>query len=639
MFARDRVLTENFRLLESSKAGESKTEGRETSSLASAVDLAYAPRDFGLTKLATNELLKKDNSISGPGGLLDGLVEGAYRQPVKAVQQALGVHTETTTPLAEQSASQKIGRIAGTVVPFVAVAALSRTVGSKIMGQELTAVPSIKQLMVEQAAAGMVVGGLLTHSELKPGESLLGARLRQGIESAAVFATMTGTSAALDRSLPKFGTTQWAEAGRRMTIGALSGTAGGLLDAELKADFRASGYDLLTSALGYAALGTAAEGAGSAFRALVRPATPFAEAPAVIERGNANMLLAADANTTVISSHAGWYDKLKTAIYKAPPEHTIIVTDRKWAEEGSKILLSAKRSDVKVVFEEAPSVSARTSAAGAKSEVSSPARSSKSEAAPEVDVWAQRAQLFDSLRKEMAKHGDNPADALVAALKKSRVVMVGEYHVVDSAHRELGAEVMPQLKKAGLTHLAIEHSRDFQGKIFKADGTLDQKALPELLRHYEFFRLLESAKKSGIEVVPVDASYNGSRAIDYRNRVMDQEITSILENPKHKVLFWVGNRHLEMTNGTGDGPQVASLLRDRKIPVTTFYGSHDNFWREEPLRNMLTPDRAIAVPTTKAPALSSLSYLHSDQDGHLINQYKQFDFVLIHPKQRPSNWD
>lgn len=259
--------------------------------------------------------------------------------------------------------------------------------------------------------------------------------------------------------------------------------------------------------------------------------------------------------------------------------------------------------------------------------------------APSLDNLEQRYKALDNIRKEVGAVGENPADALANALRKSRVVMVGEYHVQDSIHRELGAELMPELKKAGMTHLAIEHSSDFTGKIFDAAGKLDTESLPELLRHREFFKLLEAAQREGIEVVPVDGSYNASRDLFYRNMQMDKNIATILENPKNKVLFWVGNKHLQMTDATGAGAQVAQLLRERNIPVTTFYGQHDNFWREEPLRNLFTPNRPLAVPTASAPTLRSLNWLHPDEAGYAVHRFSEFDYVLMHPKQIPAHWD
>ena len=598
----------------------------EPVALQQAVDQAYGPSaKLSLASLQKTDLVIKDKSIAGPAGLLDGFVDGAVRQPIAAVQQVFGRANEQTLNTKQESGSQTVGRIIGTLVPFVAASALTRTASNRIFGAELASNPNIYRMMGEQATAGLLMGSLLTHSDLKPGQSLLEARLRQGAESAITFGVMAGAGGALEQGLPKFGERFSAQLARRMTIGALSGTAGGLMDAELKTDFRATGDQLLTSAFGYAAFGALGEGGGIIGKALLKPGAEFAVPQAA--RKDTSMLLASDTNTTIISSQSGWYDKLKTAIYRANGEHTIVVTDKKWLDEGQKILLGAKRPNVTLILDE--------TAAGSvvKPEPQVPTAS---------EIRAeQRAQLVRNLSAELTKNGENPGDAIVAALKKNRVVLVGEYHVVDNVHRDLGAELMPRLQKEGkLTHLAIEHARDFKGKIFTADGRVDKEALPALLQHDEFYRLLESAKKAGVEVVPVDASYKGNRNLDYRNKVMDKEIGKLLgENPENKVLFWVGNFHLHTIDGTGEGAQVARLLRDKNIPVASFWGSHDNQWREEPIRSMFTPDRAIAVPTAKSPLLANMDIVHSDQPGFGINKFGEFDYVIMHPYQRPSHWD
>src|SRR6185295_11275301 len=51
-------------------------------------------------------------------------------------------------------------------------------------------------------------------------------------------------------------------AGKNFAIAAFSGSAGGIVDAELKSGFRASSRELLSSALGYAVFGTAMEAGG-----------------------------------------------------------------------------------------------------------------------------------------------------------------------------------------------------------------------------------------------------------------------------------------------------------------------------------------------------------------------------------------
>ncbi len=578
-------------------------------------------------QLATTDLLINPTSDQGARGLISGIYDGAINEPIAAVKQIFDSGTDPHGHLPESSA-HSAGKIVGSIVPFVGLSLLTRKVSGGIF--ERGANPTIARIMSEQAAAGFMLGSLLTSSQLKPGESLLSARLSQGGVNAATFASMTGAGAALERKLPQFGQSAMAAGGRRISIAALAGASGGVVDAELSSGFKASAEDLAVSALGYAAFGTLMESGSLFARSLMKPRIngERTHGSDSLEK-SALFYLAADPKTTIISSPAGWYDRLSSAVYKGASGQTIIVTEKNWYQEAQKLAKEAKRPDLNIVFDKNAAKEAALKGRGADSK---PANSGFE------DDLSKRARLRTLIEEEFAKNGEAPATALANALRKNRVLLVGEYHVQDSAHRELGAELMPQLKKAGLTHLAIEHSKDFKGKIFTADGRLDTASLPELLQHREFYRLLESARKAGVEVVPVDAPYSGRRDLIFRNQTMDSEIAGILKKQENKVLFWVGNQHLRMLD-SGDGPQVAALLKQRGLSVSTFYGQHDNFWREEPLRQFFNPTRAVAVPTDKSPALSSMNWLHTDMPGHNVHRFSEFDYVLSHPHQRPSHWD
>ncbi len=512
--------------------------------------------------LRTSELLKKDE---GQGNaLLNGIWDGAISSPARAIQQ-LGGNAESagSDSHVSQNSGFQTGKIIGSFVPFIGAAVLTRKISAGAFGE--LAAPSAARLVGEQAGAGFLLGSVLTPTDLKPGESLFRSRMEQGGVSAATFATMSGFGLGLERALPKFGESALANISRKASIGFLAGSTGGLVDAEARSGFKASGEDLINSAIGYGVFGSMMEGTGLALKGFKKdlPSVKITD-----QSFDTTRALAAD-------------PQIKPGAVRLEP---------------------------------------------------TPA-----------DFQKHRDTLIDSLSKvsaEVANAGEKPGDAIANALRRDRVVMVGEYHVEDSAHRELGAQIMPQLKNAGLTHLAIEHSSDFNGKIFKADGAVDIPSLPEGLRHYEFIQMLSSAKRNGIEVVPVDAPLNAPRDLELRNQFMDKNISSILaESSKNRVLYWVGNHHLQMIDAANDGPQVAQLLREKGVPVTTFYGQHDNFYREEPLRNYFTPDSAVAVPMSKAPVLGNLSWAYPDQVGFGVNKYSEFDYMLLYPKQRPRHWD
>lgn len=620
---------------------------------------------YALPKLQQNLLVSTATvSDSGAAGLLAGLTDGAINRPIEAVKQVLNAgeqnESKRDSKVASaangsepESASHKLGTIIGTLAPFVGLSLLTRGASSRLFGAES---PSALRLMGEQAASGFLLGSLLTPSEIQAGQNMLSSRLSQGGIMAATFATMSGSASLLNRALPEAASASIMPVlTRRIAIGALSGVAGGIVDAEGKSGFNASGSELLTSSLGYAAFGTVAEAAGTiAGRSLLhdnqfaraRSAGPALEAN-LSPANNAAQALAADTNTTIISSHGGWYDKLSSAIRKAPPEHTIIVSDPAWLKEANQLLKESRRNDIKVLLGTAAesratttSESRATTTSESRAATTSDTIARTAEPPPQENKWEIRSRLVERIKQEVQSSGLDPGDAIAAALRRGRAVMVGEYHVPDSPNRLLGAKIMPQLKETGLTHLAIEQSSDSAGKIFDANGKVNRDVLAPLLQHHEFYSLLEAAKKEGIEVVPVDAAENASRDLASRNVAMDENIANILDaDPANKVLYWVGNKHLQTIEEPGEGLQVAQLLRNRNLAVTTFYGRHDNFWREEPLRNLYSPNRPVAIPTANAPTLSSLNWLHPDQSGHALHHFGEFDYLLMYPEQVAAHFD
>ena len=587
------------------------------------VDFAFEKKDK-----VDIDLLKLEAKSNLVADLSSGVYDGAISRPIRAISQMVGAESKSGPSGEKQfadnqntnktSAAHRVGEIAGSVLPFIAVSTVTKAGSVKLLGAHTAGTSSLR-IGAEQGVAGLAMGALLTPSDLKSGESLFSARLKQGGTDFAVFASMGGSNRYLStHSTEASGTL--AKLGQRLAIGAGSGALGGFVDAELRSGFKANSIELATSVLGYAAFGALMEGGNVLGKAAIER---MSQVPKVegLSRQTAVDMLASDPKTTVISSPAGLYDKLDAAIRKAPKDHTIVVAEQKWANEAQGILKSAKRSDITIVVDK-PSTPAVQAASAVESKTLNVKEMS-------------RGDLAQHLREEAAKYGVKAEDAIIEALKRDRVVMIGEYHVPGSAHNEWGAELMPKLKGKA-THLALENGVD--SKLFDGQKVIFEN-LPPRHQHHEYASLLNSAKRSGLEVSPVDVPENASRQMLFRNQHMADQITKILEDPKARVLFWVGNQHLRTAPKLEDGPQVVSMLRDRGVSVSTFYGQHDNFWREEPVRHLFTPRSPIAVPTKDAPVLRNMNWLHPDQEGHSLHKFSEMDFVLMHPEKRSPHFD
>lgn len=561
------------------------------------------------------KLLNVEKAPNLVGDFAYGVYDGAIKRPLTALQQVRGV--AVSQPAYDKSSAQTVGEIAGTALPFIAVSALTSKGSSLLLGE--ASQKNVLRAATEQGVAGFVLGSVLTPSELKVDQSLLESRLRQGFHDSAIFATMGGTATALGKNMTELNSFG-SKLGQRLVIGGGSGAAAGFVDAELRTGGKANWTDLAVSMSGYALLGAAFEGGGLALQSLAKPKQTL--------RGSMTELMASDPSTPVISNFAGWYDNLKKAIRTAEPNQTILVTQEKWAQEGAALIKSMRRPDVKVVFDEHAMASALP-----KSDSRVAKAPAKAEANPaDLPSW----ELSKYLRQEAEKHGKDAADVIVAELKKNRVVMIGEYHVSGSAHNEWGADVLMPRLKGKATHFALEEGADV--KLFKIDGKVDFDALPRHHQHREYASMLQAAKNNGLKVSQIDVPEGHSRELIDRNRFMTDELMKILSDKDAKVVFWVGNKHLQLKD-SGDGPQAVQMLRDRGVKVSTFYGQHDNFWREEPMRRLFTPSVPLAVPTKDAPVLSSLNWLHADQHGHKIHKFSEFDFVLMHPEKRAYHFD
>lgn len=203
-----------------------------------------APEDC-LPKLQFSDLVIKEPE-NDPAILLDGFAHGMITRPCRAVKQVLGVDLEPeAVPEGIQGKTHKAGQAVGALVPFVGLVAITRTAGSGF----LTDMPPLARVLGEQAGAGFIMGSLFTPTDVKPGQSLLSARIEQGSKSAATFATLTGTSASLDQELPSFGDDKFSIVARRVTIGLVTGTIGGFIDPRGITSLGASKEDSLSSAV------------------------------------------------------------------------------------------------------------------------------------------------------------------------------------------------------------------------------------------------------------------------------------------------------------------------------------------------------------------------------------------------------
>jgi hypothetical protein len=238
---------------------------------------------------------------------------------------------------------------------------------------------------------------------------------------------------------------------------------------------------------------------------------------------------------------------------------------------------------------------------------------------------------------EINKYGEDPTIIIPELMRNNRIVAFGEFHFANNPPRDFGAAIMPKLKEAGATHLAIEAPTRIQSALNKYmnTGLLDPTVLPPLLRHKEYLNLLESARKNDIKILAVDLEKFGNsnyfaRPIPLpsaRNEIMAYNIDSILaKDPNSKIILWAGAGHLVYKNPKLKG--VADLLRSKynMATIKQEYAFLDSIY---PLAELTTGiNHPTIVPTNRAQAIAGFPI-----DLNRRISIMSWDYVLIFPKR------
>ncbi len=211
---------------------------------------------------------------------------------------------------------------------------------------------------------------------------------------------------------------------------------------------------------------------------------------------------------------------------------------------------------------------------------------------------------ISEIKKDINKNGKDPAQALVDAMKDSRVLAIGEQHVPSpNALRKMIAETIPKLKAAGATHLALEMPPSYQEYLdrFMKDGKFDEadlKKMPKPFHDKDYIAVLKAARDAGIKLVAVDAEDNDVGNPD-REKAMADSIQKILKaDEQNKVILIAGMLHVIDGVDMKDNPRAGALLRKAGCS-TVIFGSDMAFGRPPttlyPFACGVT--KPVAVPT------------------------------------------
>ncbi|MBM3200185.1 ChaN family lipoprotein [Candidatus Woesearchaeota archaeon] len=150
-------------------------------------------------------------------------------------------------------------------------------------------------------------------------------------------------------------------------------------------------------------------------------------------------------------------------------------------------------------------------------------------------------------------------ETILSESSKYQVVMLGEDHA-DLDDDYFIARLLPELKKQGFKHLAVELERNPPEASLLAKALTDytaSKISPDEMRYRAMYTVLspyieglisivEAAKKEGMDTICYDPSYNEYESSDRRDELAFKNIKALIFNkePKAKVIVYCGAAHL-----------------------------------------------------------------------------------------------
>lgn len=241
---------------------------------------------------------------------------------------------------------------------------------------------------------------------------------------------------------------------------------------------------------------------------------------------------------------------------------------------------------------------------------------------------------MEGVEAELKQFGHDPKTDLADALAKNRVVLMGEMtqavpEDATSPQRNFMAADMPDLKKAGLTDLAIDLPPAYQSSLddFSKTGILSGP-LPGSYDRDDFKAVLGAAQKEGIKLHAVGLQ---NESISTMQQIIEglvsasAAITKADPTGKSHTMVWC--REEKIANFKDDHDQavsVASLLKKQGISTRAFAGFTQDFI--EPSLGLVT--EVTPRPTSLDPSRTKLL---REVPNSLGMQMDRFDNVIIYP--------
>ncbi|MEL7145699.1 MAG: hypothetical protein AAFO69_04970 [Bacteroidota bacterium] len=186
-----------------------------------------------------------------------------------------------------------------------------------------------------------------------------------------------------------------------------------------------------------------------------------------------------------------------------------------------------------------------------------------------VAAWEQRSNYQESeelLVRESAHQGLEAVKTYVLEkVEGQQVVMFNESHFYPS-HRRLVRELLPALKEAGFTHLAMEALYPGSAKALNKGKSIEFST-GYYTREQEFQRLIRQARALGLELVAYDEGTINREQLQAKN-IYDRTLG---QDQNARVIVYGGYAHIdEIPSAKGKEWMAAIFKRDYNIDPITF---------------------------------------------------------------------
>ena len=168
--------------------------------------------------------------------------------------------------------------------------------------------------------------------------------------------------------------------------------------------------------------------------------------------------------------------------------------------------------------------------------------------------------MLEKVIRYIEKNAQPPIEYCVEKVSKSRIIILGEDHVVANSKRAFGAKLMPHLARSGCECLAVEVDSSFQPII---DNFLKGS---DFERDYwfamcpEYLAILYSARDAGMHILCIDNFKPGNFDSEERDIFMQKVLIKALER-FGCIAVWIGSWHARKEKVKHEPKPLAAYLK------------------------------------------------------------------------------